>query len=483
MADEDLPAIDPRRQYEALIDLAADAIFLADADTGTIVEANDAASTLLDRPQDDIVGSHHTDLHPPGEADRYRRLFERHAYGDGDREPVSRFADGSDVCVVTGDDERIPVEINARPIRVDERTLLQGIFRDISERRERERDLRTFERAVEQAAHAIYILEDDGTIAYANPASEDITGYATEELVGENLRILQSDERDEPVSGDRWERIHEGEIWEEKFLTRRNNGEQYVIEQTIAPITDPSGEIERFVAVHTDVTERDERERALKRQNERLEEFARTLAHDLRNPLNVAQAHLELARSTDEETHFENVERAHERIDELIEENLALARQGMTVDDPETVSLGAVVRRAWDGVATPEATLSLAFEESDAASVRADPSRFQELLENLVRNAIDHGGDDVTVTVGELDQHAGFYVADDGPGIPREKRDEVFETGVTTREDGTGFGLAIVREIAAAHDWGIDVTRSDQGGARFEFTVPEPDWTSGIDAE
>lgn len=92
------------------------------------------------------------------------------------------------------------------------------------------------------------------------------------------------------------------------------------------------------------------------------------------------------------------------------------------------------------------------------------------ILANLFRNAVEHGGDDVTVRVGALAPGTGFYVADGGAGLPETARDETFEFGYSTAEDGTGFGLAIVTEIAEAHGWEIHVTDSEEGGARFEIT-------------
>ncbi|KPN29215.1 sensory histidine kinase AtoS [Halolamina pelagica] len=92
----------------------------------------------------------------------------------------------------------------------------------------------------------------------------------------------------------------------------------------------------------------------------------------------------------------------------------------------------------------------------------------KQLLENLIRNAVEHGGSDVTVTIGDLVD--GFYVADDGPGIPEPDRANVFEAGYSTTQDGTGFGLNIVHEIASAHGWDVRVRDADGGGARFEFT-------------
>jgi signal transduction histidine kinase len=117
-------------------------------------------------------------------------------------------------------------------------------------------------------------------------------------------------------------------------------------------------------------------------------------------------------------------------------------------------------------VATGDAELTL----DDDLTFEANPDRVKRLFENLFRNAIDHGSPDVTVTVGRLSDPPGFYVADNGPGIPPAERSDVFEAGYTTSEAGTGFGLAIVADIVAAHRWDIHVTESEDGGARFEIT-------------
>ena len=202
----------------------------------------------------------------------------------------------------------------------------------------------------------------------------------------------------------------------------------------------------------------------LSRQNDRLEQFASVVSHDLRNPLNVAQGRLRMVRSECDSEHLEPVVRAQDRMQALIDDVLSLARGGTAVTETEVVALRAVVQRAWQNVETARATLDIATERS----IRADRSRLQQVLENLVRNAVEHGGTDVTISVGDLPD--GFYVADDGPGVPETDRAEAFEAGYTTSEDGTGFGLGIVTEIVEAHGWAVGLTESSGGGARFEIT-------------
>lgn len=221
--------------------------------------------------------------------------------------------------------------------------------------------------------------------------------------------------------------------------------------------------IVRTEQLETYTQELRESEQTLERQNEQLEQFASVLSHDLRNPLNVAQGNLALAQDEYESDRLDTIEDAHERIEALITD-LLLAQNGDSISETESVDLQSLVESCWQTVATADATLSV--EQMQPAM--ADRDRLRQLLENLMRNAIDHGGTGVTLTVGELT--SGFYVADDGSGIPDAEQAQVFESGYTTSQDGTGFGLAIVKEIADAHGWEIRVTDGTDGGARFEIT-------------
>ncbi|WP_080506087.1 GAF domain-containing protein [Halorubrum sp. BV1] len=226
-----------------------------------------------------------------------------------------------------------------------------------------------------------------------------------------------------------------------------------------------------------------ERDDDLKREVERLEKFAGLVSHDLRNPLNVATGRVELAcERVDDADALANLDKAtdaHDRMEELIDDLLALARQGRTVDDPEPVSLAAAAERAWRTVDTTRATLDV--RDGDAA-IEADPERLRTLFENLFTNSVEHGLDHgdasatparadstgtdcLSVTVGSLPD--GFYVADDGTGFDIDPEAAV-EYGTSDNPGGTGFGLAIVREIAAAHGWEFAIDEA-ASGARFEF--------------
>ena len=214
-----------------------------------------------------------------------------------------------------------------------------------------------------------------------------------------------------------------------------------------------------------------ERTRELRREKERSEVFGSAVSHDMRNPLNVASGHLSLARERyGDDDNLAAVASALDRMEAITEDVLTIAREGATVEETQRVQLTALAENCWSNVDTEEATLRTTDESFELA---ADPRRLRHVVENLFRNAVEHAGPAAEIEVGGLpadtDETAGFYVADDGPGIDPDTRGDVFDPGYSTASDGTGFGLAIVREMAVAHGWDVSVTESATGGARFEF--------------
>ncbi len=213
--------------------------------------------------------------------------------------------------------------------------------------------------------------------------------------------------------------------------------------------------------------DRIEREATLEEKNERLEAFASIVSHDLRSPLSVATSRVELAATECNSDHLDKALDALGQMEGLIDDLLTLSRQGAVIDDPNPVSLGTVADEAWGIVRTRDATIDIQTDET----VKADRDRLRQLLVNLFRNSIEHGGEEVTVAVGLLDDRQGYFVADDGVGIPVNDADDLFKSGYSTTTDGTGLGLMIVEQIAEAHGWTVIVTESAGGGARFEFVT------------
>jgi len=233
------------------------------------------------------------------------------------------------------------------------------------------------------------------------------------------------------------------------------------------PREDENGETIGTFALYVDISERER----LERENKRLDEFASVVSHDLRNPLTVVKGRAQLAGEKYDDDDVDAIIEAASRMEELIDDLLLLARQGEAVDETRPVRLPSLAEECWGLVDTDAATLEL---RTDLV-VEADGSRLQQLLENLFRNAVEHAppagapADELTVTVGALEWTAGFYVEDDGTGVPPSERDSIFEAGYSTDKKSTGFGLSIVAEIAEAHGWDLSLAESDDGGARFEI--------------
>jgi PAS domain S-box-containing protein len=346
------------------------------------------------------------------------------------------------------------------------------------------------EQVLDAVPEIVIVFDPGGHAVWWNDQTMAVTGYGNAELAeGDPLSMIADGDPEELLERFRTA-ADEGRPVPVEVDVVTAEGERLPYEFVGARLPNADDEAVGIVVTGRNIADRRAR-RELERQNERLDEFASVVSHDLRGPLSVAQGYLSLAREQRDSEELAKAAEAVERLADLVDDLLALAREGQAVGETTSVDLGDAAERAWSGL---DAVGRL--EVVSSPTVEADPSRLRELLENLFRSAVEHGSpeldpgdvneivergeaddtgepqmDGVTVRIGPLPDGDGFYVADDGPGIPVEDRDRVFESGYTTSEDGTGFGLAIVRTIAEAHDWTVDVTEGRAGGVRFEVTT------------
>ncbi len=451
-------------EYETIIESLGDAVYVIDAE-GRFRYVNDEFLELVGYERDTVIGNKPSLIKNEEMVKKAERQLGQLLSDDG-----------PDMAVFEGwihpkDGEPVVCEdhMGVLPYEGDEFEGSVGTLRDITGRKGRERELERYEAMVENTTELITLIDEDGTILYQSPAAERALGYDPGAAVGNSVFefVHPEDENwgkeelneflenpDEKVQGNEY-----------RFLGA--DGEYVWLEGMFVDGRDT--ELDGVLVVARDITDRKEREKEIEQKNERLEEFASIVSHDLRSPLSVAKGRLELVQEDCDSEHLDTVTEAHDRMEALIEDTLTLAREGTQASDREPVELGGFVRNCWENTETEEARLVV----EDEVTVEAERGSLKQLCENLLRNAVKHGREDVTVTVGELDGREGFYVADDGEGIPEGEREEVFERGYSTSENGTGFGLSIVEEIVEAHGWEIQAVEGDEGGARFEVTGVE----------
>ncbi|WP_162562435.1 ATP-binding protein [Salinigranum rubrum] len=311
--------------------------------------------------------------------------------------------------------------------------------------------------ALDALDDVFYIYDADGRLVRWNSRLNDVFGLDDVELAGLRADAFFVDTSRERVRNAAREALAGNDVVVEADAETELGTVRF--ELTGRPLIDDDGQVVGFSGVARDVTQSRRTRERLAQENEDLDAFGRVLTHDLRNPLGVATGYLEQHRESDDSPELRRVARALERMDDLIDEVRSSSRDAHL--SRSTVALADVVQQAWDAVETRDALLVV----DTWASVEANPRRLQRLLENLFRNCVEHAGAAPTVRVGDFD--GGFFVADDGPGVPDELREDVFRTGFTTASGGTGYGLSIVRELAGMHGWRVDVTTDPSGGARF----------------
>lgn len=348
-----------------------------------------------------------------------------------------------------------------RPGESGERSF--AIYNDITERKEREERLERYETIIEASGDAVYMIDSEGQFTFVNDALSNITGYPESELIGEHVSKVMTEEDVENGTSLILELLDSDKTRGKFELTANTaDGDEIPMENHIAVITDEDGSLQASAGIVRDISERKARE-------QRLERFTSLVSHDLRNPLSVAGGGLKLAREDCESDQLDRVAGALDRMETMIDELLTWAQMGERIESQEPVDLSTVVERCWQTVPTANAQLRSVAD----LTMTAERSRLRQLLENLLRNAVEHGGETVTITVDTLADENGFYIGDDGPGIPDGERNDIFKSGYSREDDGTGLGLAIVREIVDAHGWDICVTDSEAGGARFEISGVE----------
>lgn len=467
-----------------------DALIAVDEE-GVIVRANDRVESLLGWPPDELLGKSVETLVPerfPGHrADRERFQAAPH------ERPMGT---GLHLVALHRNGQEVPVDIALRPHTVGLARYVVAAVRDATAGLSALEDLMLKSVAVDEAANGIVITDRSGAIQWVNAAVVKMTGYASEELLGQNPRILKSGLQDDEYYAAMWTTISSGETWQGTIINRRKDGTHYHEEQTITPVRNLAGDVTHFIAIKQDVTVRIRAEEALREtrdelagQMERLQQLdalkttlLHAVSHDLRGSLtsvigSVGTLEVGLGRMPEEDQRsmIASLDRGSRRMMALLNDLLDLDRLDRGIVEP--------ARRETDLVQLVRGCVGhfekerdrIVEEHADEAKVLVDPAQVERIVENLIGNALKYSPDEIWVGVAEEPMGAVLTVSDAGPGIPEDRREEVFESYRRGREEtaaGLGIGLSLVRRFAELNGGRAWVEEREGGGASFKVFLP-----------
>jgi len=400
-----------------------------------------------------------------------RRIHEGH-----ERVPVIVHAPESDCDPVALAAERdcvyLPTSVDAERLRA----AVDDAFDTFDQRRREQAESSLFTTLLEGGELSIFAKDEEGRHVYKSDIENDVD---PSEVIGKTDLDTASpgtEERAREALADDLRVVETGDPVYKKVEEYQYGDHEHWSQTTKVPWYDEDGDVQGLIGFAEDVTQRKIYQRRIREQADRVDQFISYITHDLRTPLQIAYGSLDRARRGDEAA-LDKVEEAIERIESIVDDlnNLSKGDDTGEMESGTLQKLRAnsitsefvpLVEEVWSVIAPDEADLVVEMPESTVVGTEAKTLR--PALENLLKNAVDHAGPDVTVWVGQTDDN-GFFVADDGPGIPEADRGKVLESGYTTAESGTGTGLEIVAETAAQEGWNLAVTESRTGGARFEL--------------
>jgi two-component system, cell cycle sensor histidine kinase and response regulator CckA len=320
-------------KYRKLIAGASDAILIADPETGILLEVNQKACELTGYAEEELVGRHQASLHPARDRERYLALFKRSAHG-------ALGLQGTDLRIVRRDGAEIPVDISANLIALKDRSLVLGLFRDLSERRQAEQERAMLTEALNAAANGVLIADARGLIQWVNPAFTRISGYEASDVIGRTPRALKSDEHGDAFYRSMWNTILRGDVWFGEVINRHKSGHHYVEEQMITPLRLGSDEITHFIAIKQDVTNRKRAQSMLTESEDRYQELFN----------NISSGVFVLDRAEAEPRGFRilDVNRAGLQIDGWMHRDMLGRALAAAWPEAEGGALGAALERVWE---------------------------------------------------------------------------------------------------------------------------------------
>ncbi|MGP8195161.1 MAG: PAS domain S-box protein [Syntrophobacteraceae bacterium] len=475
-------------RYRSVIENMGDVFYRTDK-RGVVVMASPSAAGVLGYDSIDELQGKPVEIFwmHPGEREEFMRSIRKNGVVR-DREITLKKKDGSPLSGSVTSTYRKDDQGNILGV--------EGIFRDITERKRAEGERMRMATVIEQAAEGIIITDTNWIIDYVNPAFTTMTGYEDTEAIGEHLRILKSDKHDRAFYRDIRKTLTEGHVWSGRLTNKKKDGSLYETEVTASPVRNQSGAIINYVSIHRDITRQVKLEMDL-RQSQKMEAIgtlAGGIAHDFNNILTAIVGHAEIARFTLEEAdpvhrNLDQVLQASARAADLVKRILTFSRQ--TEQRRQPVPIVSIVREALK-LLRPSLPTTIEIRDEISLSLEdgvifADPTEIHQVLINLCTNAayamrasggvllirLSYSAVDGCRHSPHADLKPGRYVclavSDTGHGIEPAIMEKIFDPYFTTKMtgEGTGLGLSVIRGIVRAYGGAISVESTPGKGTTF----------------
>jgi two-component system sensor kinase FixL len=485
------------QRFYAIIESAPTAMVMTD-NQGMIVLVNAETERLFGYEREEILGEQIEILVP----ERFRQEHPESRTGFFTSPETRRMGVGRVLSALRKDGTEVPVEIGLNPIETEDGLFVLSAIVDITERKRHEEILRQSEERVrsivDSALDAVVTIDEVGNITGWNPQAEVVFGWSAEEALGQPMAKL--------IIPPNWRKAHKaglarfmqtgtGRVLNQRLelTAMRKPGVLFPIEITISPLR--VGDRYEFSAFVRDITARKRAEEEIKRinkelqrKNNEMQQFVYTVSHDLKSPLVTCRGFVGLMKEDAAEGRWDDVldsvariERATQRMGDLIEDLLQLSRIGVIRNDPEVVDveklLGSIAEELAERLQQANARLEI---QTGMPTVYADRVRLAEVFENLLSNAIKYGcrSGNGCITVGgkKADGEVLYFVKDNGPGIAKEFHQKIFGLfqRLESNQEGTGVGLAAVARILEIHAGRVWVESEAGHGATFWIAFPVP---------
>jgi PAS domain S-box-containing protein len=458
-------------KYRKLFEEAMDSIFVADAETGILIDCNRAATELIGRSRSELIGMHQRFLHPEETTGKFSKSFKQHCT-DKEGQTIEE-------QIITKNGEIRDVTIKANLIEVDGKKMLRGVFRDVTESKKIFEKNRLQARLLNAVGQAVIATDMNGNITYWNRAAEQLYGWSEAEVLGRNIVDVTPAETSKEQATNILNRLIAGESWSGEFLAKRRDGTPFPAIVTDAPIANDKGEIIGIIGVSTDITEQKWMQEIFNdaigkvvELNEKLQVVGSLTRHDIRNKLAAVNGRIFLLKkrlngNTEALVQLKEMELAAQQMLRILEFERIYEQVG--VEELKYIDVESHLNEAVSLFSDLKGAELI--NECHGLTVLAD-SLLRQIFYNLIDNSLKYGEkiSRIRVHYEEEENQLKLIYDDNGAGIPEEMKSNLFKEGFGK---GTGYGLYLIKRICEAYGWTVQETGKHGQSAQLTITIPK----------